>query len=334
MDLTNQTVLVTGAGGFIGSHLVEALVEKGCRVRAMIKYNSRNDWGNLEQLPPSIQQHVDILSGDITDPFFVRKAVSGCQAVFHLAALIGIPYSYIAPQHYVQVNVQGTLNVLEACRSEGIQKLVHTSTSETYGTARYTPIDEAHPLQGQSPYSASKIGADKMAESYYLSFDLPVATIRPFNTFGPRQSARAIIPTIISQALNYRNTKEPIRLGSLSPVRDFTFVKDTAQGFIRVAECDQSVGKVINVGSGQAQTIGDTLKLILDIIGQPDIPVITDEQRIRPEKSEVGLLLANTEKARTLMGWQPEYSFKQGLALTVEAIEQTLGQYKTGIYNV
>jgi len=334
MDLTNQTVLVTGAGGFIGSHLVEALVAKGCRVRAMTKYNSRNDWGNLEQLPPDVQQQIEIISGDIADPFFVRKAVSGCQAVFHLAALIGIPYSYIAPQHYVQVNVQGTLNVLEACRAEGVQKLVHTSTSETYGTARYTPIDEAHPMQGQSPYSASKIGADKMAESYYLSFDLPVATIRPFNTFGPRQSARAIIPTIISQALNYRNTREPIRLGSLSPVRDFTFVKDTAQGFIRVAECDNSVGEVINVGSGQAQTIGDTLNLILEIIGQPDIPVVTDEQRIRPEKSEVGLLLANTEKARSLMDWQPQYSFKDGLAQTVEAIERTLGQYKTGIYNV
>ena len=256
MDLTNQTVLVTGAGGFIGSHLVEALVAKGCRVRAMTKYNSRNDWGNLEQLPPDVQQQIEIISGDIADPFFVRKAVSGCQAVFHLAALIGIPYSYIAPQHYVQVNVQGTLNVLEACRAEGVQKLVHTSTSETYGTARYTPIDEAHPMQGQSPYSASKIGADKMAESYYLSFDLPVATIRPFNTFGPRQSARAIIPTIISQALNYRNTREPIRLGSLSPVRDFTFVKDTAQGFIRVAECDNSVGEVINVAPGRPRPLG------------------------------------------------------------------------------
>lgn len=334
MDLSKQTVLVTGAGGFIGSHLVEALVAKGARVKALIKYNSRNDWGNLERLPVKVQDHIEILAGDITDPFFVRNAVSGCQTVFHLAALIGIPYSYIAPQHYVNVNVQGTLNVLEACRSEGVEKVVHTSTSETYGTARYTPIDEAHPLQGQSPYSASKIAADKMAESYYLSFDLPVATIRPFNTFGPRQSARAIIPTIISQALSYPKTKEPIRLGSLTPVRDFTFVKDTAQGFIRVAECENSIGEVINVGSGQAQTIGDTLRLILEIIGQPDLPVVTDEQRIRPEKSEVGLLLANIDKAKTLLNWQPQYSFKDGLALTVEAIEQSLGQYKTGIYNV
>lgn len=334
MDLSNQTVLVTGAGGFIGSHLVEALVERGCRVRAMIKYNSRNDWGNLELLPQSVQNQLEILSGDITDPFFVREAVKDCKAVFHLAALIGIPYSYIAPQHYVNVNVQGTLNVLEACRSEGVEKLVHTSTSETYGTARYTPIDEAHPLQGQSPYSASKIGADKMAESYYLSFDLPVATIRPFNTFGPRQSARAIIPTIISQALAYERTREPIKLGSLSPMRDFTFVKDTAEGFIRVAECEQSAGEVINVGTGQTQTIGDTLQLILEILGQPDIPVVTEDQRIRPEKSEVGLLLANNQKAKDLLGWTPQHSFREGLALTVQAIEQSLDRYKTGIYNV
>ncbi|WP_303674628.1 SDR family NAD(P)-dependent oxidoreductase [Vampirovibrio chlorellavorus] len=334
MDLSNQTVLVTGAGGFIGSHLVEALLAKGCRVRALVKYNSRNDWGNLEQLPPESQAQLEIISGDITDPFLVRQAVKGCAAVFHLAALIGIPYSYVAPQHYVNVNVQGTLNVLEACRSEGVQKLVHTSTSETYGTALYTPIDEAHPLQGQSPYSASKIAADKMAESYYLSFDLPVATIRPFNTFGPRQSARAIIPTIISQALAYGKTRQPIKVGSLEPQRDFTFVKDTAQGFIRVAECEASVGQVINVGSGQTQTIGDTLNLILDILGQPDIPVITEAQRIRPEKSEVGLLLADNRKALELLNWQPHTHFRQGLTQTIEAIEASLGRYKTGIYNV
>lgn len=334
MELSNQPVLVTGAGGFIGSHLVEALVEKGCRVRAMIRYNSRNDWGHLENLPENVKNKIEILTGDMTDPFFVREAVKGCKAVFHLAALIGIPYSYIAPQHYVNVNVQGTLNVLEACRSEGVEKLVHTSTSETYGTARYTPIDEAHPLQGQSPYSASKIAADKMAESYYLSFDLPVATIRPFNTFGPRQSARAIIPTIISQTLSYRKTGEPIKVGSLDPKRDFTFVKDTAQGFIRVAECDASVGEVINVGTGQTQTIGDTLNLILEILGQPDIPVVTEAQRVRPEKSEVGLLLADNRKAKDLLNWTPQYNFRDGLAQTVEAIEASLGQYKTGIYNV
>ena len=334
MDISHQTVLVTGAGGFIGSHLVEALVERGARVRALIKYNSRNDWGNIEALPATVRDVIEVVSGDITDPFFVHQAVKGCRTVFHLAALIGIPYSYIAPQHYVNVNVQGTLNVLEACRSEGVEKLVHTSTSETYGTAMYTPIDEAHPLQGQSPYSASKISADKMAESYYLSFGLPVATIRPFNTFGPRQSARAVIPTIISQALNYEKTKASIRIGSLAPLRDFTFVKDTAEGFIRVAECEDSIGEVINVGSGQTQSVGDTLQMILNIMGHPEIPVETDEQRIRPEKSEVGLLLANPAKAEALLGWKPKYTFQQGLELTIEAIEKSLGRYKTGIYNV
>lgn len=334
IDLSKKRVLVTGAGGFIGSHLTEMLVEKGARVQALIKYNSRNDWGQLEALPQTVQDHLETVVGDITDPFFVRKAVQGCDVVFHLAALIGIPYSYVAPQHYVQVNVQGTLNVLEACRAEGIEKLVHTSTSETYGTARYTPIDEAHPLQGQSPYSASKIAADKMAESYYLSFGLPVTTIRPFNAFGPRQSARAIIPTIISQALRYEQTGEPIKLGSLSPVRDFTFVRDTAQGFIRMAECEDNLGEVVNIGSGQAQTIGDTLKLILEIMGNPNLPVIQDEQRIRPEKSEVGLLLADNQKAARLLSWAPRYSFRDGLTLTVESIRQSLSQYKTGLYNV
>jgi NAD dependent epimerase/dehydratase len=334
MDLKNQSVLVTGAGGFIGSHLVESLLAQGCHVRAMIKYNSRNDWGSLENLPDALKKRLELLAGDITDPFFVSEAVKGCKAVFHLAALIGIPYSYIAPQHYVNVNVQGTLNVLEACRSQGVEKLVHTSTSETYGTARYTPIDEAHPLQGQSPYSASKIAADKMVESYYLSFNLPVATIRPFNTFGPRQSARAIIPTIISQALKHAQNGEPIKVGSLNPQRDFTFVKDTVQGFIRMAECDASVGETINVGSGQTQSIGDTLTFILDILGQPDIPVVSDEQRIRPEKSEVGLLLADNQKAQKLLSWTPQYSFREGLLLTVEAIEASLGQYKTDIYNL
>jgi NAD dependent epimerase/dehydratase len=329
-NLQHQTVLVTGAGGFIGSHLTEALVQKGARVRALIKYNSRNDWGNIERLPKEIQNELEIIAGDITDPFFVRNAVKGCQTVFHLAALIGIPYSYIAPQHYVQVNVQGTLNVLEACRSEGVAKLVHTSTSETYGTAQYTPIDEQHPMQGQSPYSASKIGADKMAESYYRSFDLPVATIRPFNTFGPRQSARAVIPTMISQALE----RGEIHVGSLTPVRDFLYVKDTAQGFIRVAESDASIGQVINVGTGKAVTMRETLEEILDILGKSDMPVFTDEQRVRPDKSEVQVLLCNNEKAKTLLGWQPTYTFREGLVETIEAIRQSLSLYKTAIYNV
>lgn len=329
MNLSQQTVLVTGAGGFIGSHLVEGLVAEGARVRALIKYNSRNDWGNIERLAPEVREHVEILSGDITDPFFVRQAVQGCQTVFHLAALIGIPYSYIAPQHYVSVNVQGTLNVLEACRSEGVQKLVHTSTSEAYGTARYAPIDEAHPLQGQSPYSASKIAADKMAESYFLSFDLPVATIRPFNTFGPRQSARAFIPTVISQALQ----KGEIRVGSLDPKRDFNYVKDTVQGFLRVAE-KGAPGEVYNIGSGTTWSMQQTVEEILSLLGKPDLPVMEEAQRIRPEKSEVQLLLCNSEKARGQLGWSPRYSFREGLAETVEAIRQDLGCYKTELYNV
>ncbi len=329
LSLQDKTVLVTGAGGFIGSHLVEALVEKGAKVRAMVKYNSRNDWANLEKLPENVQSQLKILSGDITDPFFVDKAVEGCHTVFHLAALIGIPYSYIAPQHYVSVNVNGTLNVLEACRRHHVQKLVHTSTSETYGTAQYTPIDEKHPLQGQSPYSASKIAADKMAESYYCSFELPVGTIRPFNTFGPRQSARAVIPTIISQALK----DEPIKLGALSPVRDFTFVKDTAQGFIRVAESEASVGQVTNVGSNQTITIGQTAELILKLMNK-DLTIVCDEQRVRPDNSEVFVLQCNNAKAKELLGWQPEYNFEQGLNQTIEAIKQNLDNYKTHIYNV
>ncbi len=334
MDLSGQTVLVTGAGGFIGSHLTEALVARGCKVRALIKYNARNDWGNIERLNASLKDAIEVLPGDITDPYFVREAVKGCHTVFHLAALIGIPYSYIAPQHYVNVNVQGTLNVLEACRSERVVKMVHTSTSETYGTAQYTPIDELHPLQGQSPYSASKIAADKMAESYHLSFDLPVATIRPFNTYGPRQSARAIIPTIISQAFRYKDSKQPLKLGSLDPVRDFTYVKDTAEGFIRVAECEASVGEVINVGNGTAQTIGDTLTEILDIMGIKDAPVETEAQRVRPEKSEVMMLLANNDKAKNILEWSPQTSFREGLSETVNAIEASLSDYKTEIYNV
>jgi NAD dependent epimerase/dehydratase len=335
LSLQGQTVLVTGACGFIGSHLVEALLARGAHVRAMVRYNSRNHWGHLERLSADQMAQVEILSGDITDPFFVRQAVSGTMAVFHLAALIGIPYSYCAPQQYVQVNIQGTLNILEACRAEQVAKLVHTSTSETYGTALYAPIDEAHPLQGQSPYSATKIGADKLAESYFLSFGLPVATIRPFNTFGPRQSARAVIPAIISQALAYERSGEPIRLGSLEPKRDFTFVKDTAEGFIRMAEVAATAGQVVNVGSGQTQSIGETLALILELIGQPDIPVLTEEKRIRPEKSEVGLLLANAQKAAELLNWQPRHSFKEGLKQTIAYFQkQAVSETKTVLYHV
>jgi NAD dependent epimerase/dehydratase len=329
-----QQVLVTGAGGFIGSHLVEALVAAGANVRAMVKYNARNDWGNLELLPEDVRNNIEVIAGDITDPFFVRHAVQGCQSVFHLAALIGIPYSYIAPQHYVAVNVNGTLNVLEACRSEGVAKLVHTSTSETYGTAQFTPITECHPLQGQSPYSASKIAADKMAESYYRSFDLPVTTIRPFNTYGPRQSARAVIPTIISQALAIKQGKaDAIKLGSLDPVRDFNYAKDTAHGFMHMAMCDQNLGEVVNIGSGGCVTIGETLRTILDIIGQ-EIPVEVEDQRVRPDKSEVMVLQADYTKATELFGYQPQYSLEEGLRETITAIEAQLNNYKTAVYNV
>lgn len=327
---SGRVVLVTGAGGFIGSHLTEALVNQGAQVRVMVKYNSRNDWGNLELLPDAVKGAVEVFSGDIADPFFVRKAVSGCDTVFHLAALIGIPYSYVAPQHYIQVNIQGTLNVLEACRAEGVRRLIHTSTSETYGTALYTPIDEKHPLQGQSPYSASKIGADKMAESYFRSFDLPVAVIRPFNAYGPRQSARAIIPTIISQALE----KREIHIGSLSPVRDFTFVRDTARGFLAMAACDEAIGQVVNVGSGRCVSMQDVLDEILDLLGMPHIPVHTDTQRIRPDKSEVQVLLCDNRKAQSLLGWTPDVSLRDGLSQTIEAVQAMLTRYKTAVYNV
>ncbi|MBY0450051.1 MAG: SDR family NAD(P)-dependent oxidoreductase [Cyanobacteria bacterium] len=326
-----RTVLVTGAGGFIASHLTEALVRQGAHVRALVKYNSRNDWGHIERLPESVQQALEIHTGDITDPFLMRRLCENVDTVFHLAALIGIPYSYIAPQHYVSVNVTGTLNVLEAARSEGIRRLVHTSTSETYGTALYTPIDEKHPLQGQSPYSASKIAADQLVDSYYRSFSLPATTIRPFNTYGPRQSARAIIPTIISQAL----TGQPIVLGSLAPQRDFTYVSDTVAGFLAVGSCDAALGHVTNVGSGFAVSIGETVEMILKILNQPSHSVQADDpERVRPEQSEVGLLLCNNQMAKERLNWQPTVSFEEGLSLTIDAIRHSLSAYKTTVYNV
>jgi len=328
--LRGKKILVTGAGGFIGSHLVEALLEKGAAVRAFVRYNGRNDWGMLSDLPADSQKSIEVLAGDIRDPFFVRKAVQGCDAVFHLAALIGIPYSYVAPADYVATNILGTLNVLEACRSERTPRLVHTSTSETYGTAQYVPIDEKHPLQGQSPYSASKIGADKMAESYYNSFELPVVIVRPFNTFGPRQSARAFIPTVITQAL----TKDKIVMGSLEPVRDMTFVKDTAEGFITVGMCDKAVGQTINLGVGQGQTIGQMVNIILNLAGKPSLPIEQDPQRIMPSKSEVMRLISNNSKARTLSGWQPKYSLEEGLKETLNWIQNNLKKYRPDQYAV
>lgn len=326
-----KKVLVTGAGGFIGSHLAEELVKQGYNVRVLLHYNSKNNWGNIELLPSEIQSNIEIISGNIEDPFFCNKAAKSIDTIFHLAALIAIPYSYIAPASYVDVNVKGTLNILEAARSNNVSKIVHTSTSETYGTALYTPIDEKHPMQGQSPYSASKIGADKMAESYFLSFGVPVATLRPFNTYGPRQSARAVIPTIISQALTAKNKK--IKLGSLTPVRDLLFVKDTAHAFIQMAKSDKTAGQVINAGFGSGITIGDLAIKIVNLI-DPEIEITTDEERVRPENSEVMKLICNADKAKYLIGWEPKFSLDEGLKLTIEYIKENLDKYKPEIYNV
>ena len=322
-------ILVTGAGGFIGSHLVERLVRDGHAVRAYVHYNARNDWGNLELVDPAVLREVEVVTGDIADPFSVRHATRGVQVVYHLASLIAIPYSYVAPQSYVHTNVLGAINVLQAARDEGVERVVHTSTSECYGTAQYVPIDEKHPLRGQSPYSASKIGADMLAESYWRSFGLPVATIRPFNTFGPRQSARAVIPTIISQALR----GGVIKLGSLSPTRDMNYVDNTVDGFIAVASHPAAVGEVINVGSGREISVGDLARLIVDRTGSKS-EVVEDAQRIRPAGSEVERLLCNPAKATRLLGWAPAVGLEDGLARSIEWFARHLERYKTDIYNV
>jgi dTDP-glucose 4,6-dehydratase len=329
MPWQNKRILVTGAGGFIGSHLAARLVELGARVRALVRYNSRNDWGLLELLPASVKGEMEVVLGDLTDPHSTTRMVQGQEVIFHLAALIAIPYSYRAPAHYVATNCGGTVNLLEAARQHGVERFVHTSTSETYGTAQYTPIDEAHPLRGQSPYAASKIGADKIAESYYLSFGVPVATIRPFNTYGPRQSARAVIPTIISQAL----TGDAIRLGSLSPVRDLNFVSDTVAGFLKVAENPQAVGEVINVGYGKSVSIGELAEKIVAIVGGKK-QIVTEAARVRPEASEVLELLCDHRKAKALLGWQPHVSLEAGLERTVRYIKDHLSHYKPDTYNV
>lgn len=330
MQLKNKKVLITGADGFIGSHLTERLVELGADVTAMAQYNSFNNWGWLEHISEKAKKEIKVYTGDIREYDSVSKAIAGQELVFHLAALIAIPYSYQSPAAYVRTNVEGTLNVLEACKNYGIEKMVHTSTSEVYGTALYAPIDEKHPLQGQSPYSASKIGADKMAESYYRSFGMPVATLRPFNTYGPRQSARAVIPTIISQILAGAKT---IKLGSLTPSRDFNFVKDTAEGFVKAAESDKSIGEVISVGSGKEITIGDLAKTIIELTGK-EVEIVSEGQRLRPEKSEVNRLLCDNRKAFEYMGWQPKYTLKQGLTETIEWIGNNMSYFKTDIYNV
>jgi NAD dependent epimerase/dehydratase len=328
LKIDGAKVLVTGAGGFIGSHLVEALVARGCRVTAMLHYDARSDQSNLELASDEARRAIEVVSGDVQDPYFTSAVVRGQDVVFHLAALIAIPFSYVAPASFVATNVSGTLNVLEACRAHGVARLVHTSTSETYGTAQYTPIDERHPLQGQSPYSASKIGADKLAESYHLSFGVPVSTIRPFNTYGPRQSARAVIPTIISQAL----ASPVIRLGSLTPVRDLNFVLDTVAGFIAVAESDAAIGHVVNVGTGSAISIGDLVTLVLRLMGVQR-EIATDEQRIRPEKSEVLTLLCDRRRAEALTGWKPRHTLEQGLAATIEFVRRHADRFRPHVYN-
>ena len=330
MNLKGKKVLVTGAEGFIGSHLTERLVELGADVTALVQYNSFNNWGWIDTFDKDILDSIKVETGDIRELDGMNRIIKGQEVVMHLAALIAIPYSYLSPMAYVRTNIEGTTNVLEACRTHDVQKIVHTSTSETYGTALYVPIDEKHPMQGQSPYSASKIGADKMAESFYKSFNMPIATIRPFNTYGPRQSARAVIPTIISQILA---GKKEIKLGSLTPTRDFNYVKDTAEAFIKIAECDNTIGEVINAGSNYEITIGDTVKKIIDIIGQ-DVKILCDDERLRPENSEVNRLWADNKKIKELTGWTPNFSIDRGLEETVKWIKDNMDKFKTDIYNV
>jgi NAD dependent epimerase/dehydratase len=326
---SGKRVVVTGAGGFIASHLTEALVRRGARVRALLRYNARSDIGLLAFAPADVRSEIETVFGDVTDPWSVEDATKGSDVVFHLAALIAIPYSYVAPASYVAANVSGTLNVLQAARAHGIPRVVHTSTSETYGTARYTPIDEEHPMQGQSPYSASKIAADKIAESFHRSFGTPVATIRPFNTYGPRQSARAVIPTIATQALAGLPS---LRLGSLTPIRDLTYVDDTVEGFLAVAASDACVGTVTNVGVGTGISIGDLAKEILIAAGRPDMPIASDPERVRPELSEVFELVCDATKARERCNWAPRVTRAEGLARTIEFIRANMAMYRPGTY--
>lgn len=330
MELKNKCVLVTGADGFIGSHLVESLLEEGCKVKAFAYYNSFNSWGWLDTLPKEVLSQIEIFTGDVRDPNGVRQAVKGADTVFHLAALIAIPYSYHSPDSYVDTNIKGTLNVLQACRDHNVEKVLVTSTSEVYGTAKYVPIDEKHPYQGQSPYSATKIGADRIAESFYRSFNLPVSIVRPFNTYGPRQSARAIIPTIITQLLS--GFKE-IKLGSLSPTRDFTYVKDTCRGFVEIARSDSTVGQEINIASQEEISIGDLTRNIIEILGS-DARIVTDEKRERPENSEVERLLGSNEKINRLCGWNPHVSLREGIKNTIDWFKDNSNRYKANIYNI
>jgi NAD dependent epimerase/dehydratase len=336
MNLKGKKLLVTGADGFIGSHLTEELVKRGLRVKSFVQYNSFNSWGWLDHASKKIKQEIEVFSGDIRDPHGVKEAMKGCDLVFHLAALIAIPYSYHSPDTYIDTNIKGTLNILQAARQLEIEKMVHTSTSEVYGTAQFVPILENHPLQGQSPYAASKIGADQLALSFYYSFETPVSIIRPFNTYGPRQSARAVIPTIITQIAQGERS---IKLGSLTPTRDFNFIKDTVRGFIEVAQSDKTIGEVINIGSDFEVSVEETVQTISEVMGI-SIKIETDTQRIRPEKSEVERLWADISKAKRLFNWKPDYGgmdgLKKGLKETVEWFTQpeNLNMYKADRYNL
>jgi NAD dependent epimerase/dehydratase len=323
-------ILVTGADGFIGSHLVEELIANGKDVRAFVFYNSFNSWGWLDTFSKDMLREIDVFAGDIRDPNGVRKAMQGVDEVYHLAALIAIPFSYHSPDAYVDTNIKGTLNVLQAARELGTSRILVTSTSEVYGTAQYVPIDEKHPLQGQSPYSATKIGADRLAESFYRSFNLPVTIVRPFNTYGPRQSARAVIPTIITQLLA---GKEDIQLGSLSPTRDFNYVKDTVKGFIEIAKTDKTIGEEINIATQREISIGQLANKLIKQIN-PQARIVCDDQRLRPGNSEVNRLLGSNEKIKSLTNWKPQYTLEQGLAETIEFFRNNLDKYKTDIYNI
>ena len=332
----NKTILITGADGFIGSHLTETVVSQGFNVRAFVLYNSFNTWGWLDHCAPEVKGKFEVFSGDIRDPHGVKEAMKGCDVVLHLAALIAIPYSYHSPDTYVDTNIKGTLNVLQAARELGVERIVHTSTSEVYGTARFVPITEEHPLQGQSPYSATKIAADQLAYSFYASFGLPVVIARPFNTYGPRQSARAVIPTIITQIAN---GQRQIKLGAVSPTRDFNFVQDTVAGFIAAMNSDKGLGEVVNFGSNFEMSIGETVRLIAEVMNA-EIEIITDEYRLRPENSEVERLWADNTKAKNLFDWQPCYGgregFKRGLTETAAWFMNyvNLAKYKSDIYNL
>lgn len=332
MRLKNKKVLITGADGFIGSHLVESLLNEGCKVKAFVYYNSFNSWGWLDTFSKDKLSQIEIFTGDVRDPHCVRKAIEGVDIVFHLAALIAIPYSYYSPESYVDANIKGTLNVLQACRDLKVEKLLVTSTSEVYGTALYVPIDEKHPRQGQSPYSATKIGADALAESFYKSFNLPVTIVRPFNTYGPRQSARAVIPTIITQLLN---GEEKIKLGALHPTRDLLFVKDTANGFVEIAKSDNTNGEDINIATQDEISIQNLAQNLIGLIN-PKAEIISDDVRLRPEKSEVERLLGHNGKITTLTGWKPNFTLEQGLLETISwfSDKRNLAKYKSDIYNV